>query len=238
MSSRQDFFGFNWFNAWYTSPSVFCAFIIVRYSIMEVISNSICSMIAIETLLNSKFNLEKMTKFVKILGEHRHCGTLCMDSRNEERKNDPSKPIEFVKRIQYSFGTVSLEDNSYPNSHHVLDELQDPCTRDWTQQPEGGTVSVALTEINALKLSWKMMNEAIFILLGGGVSSTTCSDSQKFIVFGMKGELHRNRVSGKEGTANGEVYEPIKLSECTNKTKNAVVGAGVLVTPPFPCGKV
>ena len=86
----------------------------VRDNIMEIISNSTCSVIAIETLLNSKINLEKMTKFVKISGEHRHCGTLYMDSRNEEGKNEPAKPIEFVKPIQYSFGTVSLEDTSYP----------------------------------------------------------------------------------------------------------------------------
>ena len=44
---------------------------------------------------------------------------LCMDSRNEEGKNDPAKLIEFVKRAQYSFGAVNLEDISQPNCYRV-----------------------------------------------------------------------------------------------------------------------
>ena len=74
-----------------------CVFTTNCYNTLEIISNYTCPVIAIETLLNSKSNLGKMTKFVKILGEHRHRDTLWMDSRNEKHKNDPSKPIEFVK---------------------------------------------------------------------------------------------------------------------------------------------
>ena len=44
---------------------------------------------------------------------------LCMDSRNEEGKNDPAKLIEFVKRAQYSFGAANLEDISQPNCYRV-----------------------------------------------------------------------------------------------------------------------
>ena len=95
---------------------------------------------------------------------------------------------------------------------------------------------MTLTETNALQLSWKMMNEVMFVLLGAGASNTTYSDSQKFIVFGTKGGLHKNRVSDKEDTVNGRCVNPSN-SERNNKIKNAVVGAGALVTPPFPWSK-
>ena len=54
---------------------------------------------------------------------------LCMDSCNEEGKNDLAKFIEFVKcGAQYSFGAVNLEDISQPNCYRVLDELCVTCT--------------------------------------------------------------------------------------------------------------
>ena len=61
-----------------------------------------------------------------------------MDSRNEEGKNDSSKPIEFVKPIQYSFGTVSLEDTPYSTPSTCWTSCKTPAQDIEPQQPERG----------------------------------------------------------------------------------------------------
>ena len=97
-----------------------------------------------------------------------------MGSRNEEGKNDPAKLIEFVKRAQYSFGAVNLEDISQPNCYRVLDELRDACTIPVWHDDQQGTACVTLAGIiNALKLAGKKMSEAKFVFLGAGASNTT-----------------------------------------------------------------
>ena len=132
---------------------------------------------------------------------------LCMDSRNEEGKNDPAKLIEFVKRAQYSFGAVNLEDISQPNCYRVLDELRDACTIPVWHDDQQGTACVTLAGIiNALKLAGKKMSEAKFVFLGAGASNTTGlrliltagGDPQKFIMFDTNCGFSQEQV-GREG---------------------------------------
>jgi malic enzyme len=81
---------------------------------------------------------------------------LCVDSRDENGKNDPEKIIQFVKMLQPSFGAVNLEDISQPNCFRVLDVLREECDIPVWHDDAQGTACVTLAGlINALKLAGK-----------------------------------------------------------------------------------
>ena len=253
---KAGLFGFNWFNAWYT-PGVSRVSTTIRDNNDEslFLSNrgNTVAVISDSTRVLGDGNvtppgglgvMEGKAMLMKYLGGI-DAVALCMDSRNEEGKNDPAKLIEFVKRAQYSFGAVNLEDISQPNCYRVLDELRDACTIPVWHDDQQGTACVTLAGIiNALKLAGKKMSEAKFVFLGAGASNTTGlrliltagGDPQKFIMFDTKGGLHKNRLDVKADPRNYRKWEVCERTNpaCIDKIEEAVVGADVLIALSTP----
>ena len=170
---------------------------------------------------------------------------LCVDSKDENGKNDPDKIIQFVKMCQHSFGAVNLEDISQPNCFKVLDVLREECDIPVWHDDAQGTACVTLAGvINALKLADKKMAAAKFVLFGAGASNTTIarlliSDGAKpenMVIFDTKGSLHLDRADIKADT---RFYRKWELCESTNPKKiktmeEAMVGADVLISLSTP----
>jgi len=232
--------GFNWFNVWYT-PGV-----------SKVSTN-------IREKADCSFELTNRGNFVAVVSDStRVLGdgdctppggvdavALCVDSRDENCKNDPEKIIQFVKMLQPSFGAVNLEDISQPNCFRVLDVLREECEIPVWHDDAQGTACVTLAGlINALKLAGKNIKKVRIVLYGAGASNTTIArlliadgaDPAKIVMFDTKGSLHTGRVDIK---TDKRFYRKWELCESTNPTRimtmeDAMKGADVLISLSTP----
>jgi malate dehydrogenase (oxaloacetate-decarboxylating) len=206
--------GFNWFNVWYT-PGVSvvsttirenndCSFELSnRGNLVAVVSDSTrvlgdgdCTPPGGLGVMEGKAFLMKYLGGVDAVA-------LCVDSKDENGKNDPDRIIQFVKMLQYSFGAVNLEDISQPNCYKVLDVLREECSIPVWHDDAQGTACVTLAGlINALKLAGKKIGDVKIVLHGAGASNTTIArllitdgaDPAKMIIFDTKGSLHPGRT--------------------------------------------
>ena len=169
---------------------------------------------------------------------------LCIDSKRDGH-NDPEAIIEFVKRVQHSFGAVNLEDISQPNCYRVLDVLREECEIPVWHDDQQGTACVTLAGvINAVKLAGKALFDCRFVYYGAGASNTTClrlinsagADPKKAIMFDTKGGLHANRLDVKADTRFYRKWEICEATNpaCVNDIMQAVTGADVLVALSQP----
>lgn len=170
---------------------------------------------------------------------------LCMDSRNKKGEHDPEAIIEFVQRLQHSFGAINLEDISQPNCYRVLDVLRETCDIPVWHDDQQGTACVTLAGvINAVKLAGKEMNKVKFVFWGAGASNTTClrliitagADPKRCIMFDTKGALCKTRADIK---ADPRFYRKWEICEqtnpdCVNDILEACKGADVLVALSTP----
>jgi len=249
-------YGFNWFNTWYTpgvskisttiredSDSSFS--LSNRGNLVAVISDSTrvlgdgdCTPPGGLGVMEGKAMLMKYLGGVDAVA-------LCVDSRDNNGKNDPDKIIEFVKMVQHSFGAVNLEDISQPNCFKVLDVLREACDIPVWHDDAQGTACITLAAlINALKLAGKKLSEAKIVLLGSGASNTTVArlilsdgaDPAKIFVFDSKGGLHAGRDDIKSDKRN---YRKWEICEKTNPLRiasidEAMKGADVLIALSTP----
>jgi len=248
--------GFNWFNVWYT-PGVSkvstnirdnndCSFDLTnRGNLVAVVSDSTrvlgdgdCTPPGGLGVMEGKAFLMKYLGGVDAVA-------LCIDSRDENGKNDPDKIIQFVKMCQPSFGAINLEDISQPNCFKVLDVLREECDIPVWHDDAQGTACVTLAGlINALKLAGKKMEDVKIVLHGAGASNTTIArllisdgaDPAKIIMFDTRGGLHRDR---KDIQADSRFYRKWELCESTNPEKvstmdEAMKGADVLISLSTP----
>jgi len=248
--------GFNWFNVWYT-PGVSkvstnireradCSFELTnRGNFVAVVSDSTrvlgdgdCTPPGGLGVMEGKAFLMKYLGGVDAVA-------LCVDSRDENNKNDPEKIIQFVKMLQPSFGAVNLEDISQPNCFRVLDVLREECDIPVWHDDAQGTACVTLAGlINALKLAGKDIKKVKIVLHGAGASNTTIArllitdgaDPAKIIMFDTKGSLHIGREDIK---ADKRFYRKWELCESTNPGRiptmeEAMKGADVLISLSTP----
>ena len=248
--------GFNWFNVWYT-PGVSkvstnirdnndCSFDLTnRGNLVAVVSDSTrvlgdgdCTPSGGLGVMEGKAFLMKYLGGVDAVA-------LCIDSRDENGKNDPEKIIQFVKMCQPSFGAINLEDISQPNCFKVLDVLREECDIPVWHDDAQGTACVTLAGlINALKLAEKKIQEVKIVLHGAGASNTTIArllitdgaDPAKIIMFDTRGGLHSDRTDIK---ADKRFYRKWELCESTNPGKistmeEAMKGADVLISLSTP----
>jgi malate dehydrogenase (oxaloacetate-decarboxylating) len=248
--------GFNWFNVWYT-PGVSkvstnirekadCSFELTnRGNFVAVVSDSTrvlgdgdCTPPGGLGVMEGKAFLMKYLGGVDAVA-------LCVDSRDENCKNDPEKIIQFVKMLQPSFGAVNLEDISQPNCFRVLDVLREECEIPVWHDDAQGTACVTLAGlINALKLAGKNIKKVRIVLYGAGASNTTIArlliadgaDPAKIVMFDTKGSLHTGRVDIK---TDKRFYRKWELCESTNPTRimtmeDAMKGADVLISLSTP----
>lgn len=248
--------GFNWFNVWYT-PGVSKVSTMIRdnndtsfelsnrANLVAVVSDSTrvlgdgdCTPPGGLGVMEGKAFLMKYLGGVDAIA-------LCVDSRNEQGKNDPDKIIQFVKMVQHSFGAVNLEDISQPNCFKVLDVLREECDIPVWHDDAQGTASVTLAGLlNALKLAKKKISDVKIVLYGAGASNTTIArlliaDGAKpgnIIMFDSKSSLNSDRADIK---ADARFYRKWELCETTNPKKittmeEAMKGADVLISLSTP----
>ncbi|MCX6243958.1 MAG: NADP-dependent malic enzyme [Bacteroidetes bacterium] len=248
--------GFNWFNVWYT-PGVSKVstdirenndssfeltnrgnFVAVVSDSTRVLGDGDCTPPGGLGVMEGKAFLMKYLGGVDAVA-------LCVDSRDENGKNDTERIIQFVKMLQPSFGAVNLEDISQPNCFRVLDVLREECDIPVWHDDAQGTACVTLAGlINALKLAGKKMKDVKVVLYGAGASNTTIArllitdgvDPAKIIMFDTKGSLHAGRDDIK---ADARFYRKWELCETTNPDKvltmeEAMKGADVLISLSTP----
>ncbi|MFC1887778.1 NADP-dependent malic enzyme [Candidatus Cloacimonadota bacterium] len=253
---KAGVFGFNWFNIWYT-PGVSKVSTTIREdndtsfelsnrgNLVGVVSDSTrvlgdgdCTPPGGLGVMEGKAFLMKYLGGVDAVA-------LCVDSKDENGKNDPQKIIDFVKMCQHSFGAINLEDISQPNCYKVLDTLREECIIPVWHDDAQGTACVTLAGlINALKLAEKKIGDVRIVMLGAGASNTTIAriiltaggDPAKMALFDSKGGLHTGREDIK---ADARFYRKWELCEKTNPQKmndfgEACKGADVLIALSKP----
>jgi malate dehydrogenase (oxaloacetate-decarboxylating) len=248
--------GFNWFNVWYT-PGVSKISTTIRDdndasfhlsnrgNLVAVVSDSTrvlgdgdCTPPGGLGVMEGKAFLMKYLGGVDGMA-------LCVDSRDEEGKNDPERLIQFVKMAQHSFGAINLEDISQPNCFRVLDVLREECDIPVWHDDAQGTACVTLAGlINALKLAEKSIGDVKIVLYGAGASNTTIArllitdgaDPAKMIIFDSRGSLHKWR---SDIEADKRFYRKWELCLQTNPggvetMDEAMRGADVLISLSQP----
>jgi len=249
-------FGFNWFNVWYT-PGVSSVSTGIRddndssYDLTN--RGNLVAIVSDSTRVLGDGDvtppgglgvMEGKAFLMKYLGGL-DAVPLCMDSRNDKGEPDPDAIIEFVKRLQPSFGAVNLEDISQPNCYRVLDVLRESCDIPvWHDDAQGtGCVTVAGL-INALKVAGKDIDKVKIVFYGAGASNTTIArltisagaDPENVIMFDSRGGLGRFREDIK---ADARFYRKWEICERTNPRQvrdieEGVKGADVLIALSKP----
>lgn len=170
---------------------------------------------------------------------------LCVDSRDENGKNNPNKIIDCVKMIQHSFGAINLEDISSPNCFKVLDDLRDSCNIPVWHDDAQGTACITLAAlINALHLVNKDISKVKIVLFGAGAANSSIArllmkdgaKGENIILFDVNGALHSKRIDYKE---NPITYRQWELCQTTNKQnvtsiEEAFTNADVLIALSKP----
>lgn len=253
---KASVFGFNWFNVWYT-PGVSKISTTIRDDNLESfkLSNrgNLVAVVSDSTRVLGDGDvtapgglgvMEGKAFLMKYLGGL-DAVALCMDSRNEDGEKVPETIIDFVKRLQYSFGAINLEDISQPKCYKVLDTLREECEIPVWHDDAQGTACVTLAGlINALKLADKKMEDAKIVFLGAGASNTTIAriiiaaggDPKNMILFDSKGALHTGR---KDIYDDERFYRKRELCDVTNPNNvkdfdEAMTDADVLIALSKP----
>jgi len=253
---KAGFYGFNWFNVWYT-PGVAS----VSTSIRDDITSSY-------ELSNRENLVAVVSDSTRVLGDG-DCGVagglgvmegkayimkvlagidavaLCIDSRDSAGKPSAQKAIDFVQMLSPSFGAVNLEDISQPNCYTILDTLRANCRIPVWHDDAQGTACVTLAGvINALVLADKKIEDCHIVLLGAGASNTTVArllllsgaDPAKMIIFDSKSGLHKNRTDRQE-TKDYTPHWQLCLEtnpKCITDFDTAIKGADILIALSTP----
>lgn len=253
---KAGVFGFNWFNIWYT-PGVSKISTTIRDNndasfdltnrgnMVAVVSDSTrvlgdgdCTPPGGMGVMEGKAFLMKYLGGVDAVA-------LCMDSYNDKGEHDPDTIIEFVKRLQPSFGAVNLEDISQPNCYKVLDTLREECEIPvWHDDAQGTGCVILGGLLNSLKIANKKLSEAKIVFFGCGAANSTTArlvlqagaDPSKIIMFDIYGALTTDRDDLKKDPA---YYKQWELCEKTNPgkvkdVKTALKGADVLIAASKP----
>jgi malate dehydrogenase (oxaloacetate-decarboxylating) len=253
---KAPLYGFNWFNVWYT-PGVSAVSTAIRddnnasfelsnrRNLVAVVSDSTrvlgdgdCTPPGGLGVMEGKAMLMKYLGGVDAIA-------LCMDSKDETGEPNADKIIEFVKRAQYSFGAINLEDISQPNCFKVLDTLREECDIPVWHDDAQGTACVTLAGvINALKLTGKKMSEIKVVLYGAGASNTSIArlmiadgaDPAKIIMFDSRSTLHKNNERYKNDPLFYRQWELCQITnpKCITMPEEAFKDADVLVALSKP----
>ncbi len=248
---KAGLYGFNWFNVWY-SPGVSKVSTDIRadYNASFRLSNrsNLVGVVSDSTRVLGDGDctppgglgvMEGKAFLMKALGGVDGVA-LCVDSKNDEGKQDAKKIIDFVKMCQHSFGAINLEDIAQPACYEVLDTLREECEIPVWHDDAQGTACVTLAGlINALKLADKKIEDAKIVLLGAGAANTTVArliiksggNPQNMTLFDRHGGIHKDRF---DYNVDKRFYRKWELAEITNPEKfetveEAMKGADVLI---------
>jgi malate dehydrogenase (oxaloacetate-decarboxylating) len=152
---------------------------------------------------------------------------------------DPDEIIDFVLKLQPTFGGINLEDISHPKCFYILDTLRKKARIPVWHDDQQGTAAVTLAAlINALLIVGKSIDKAKIAVVGAGASNiaitrlmiTFGADPKKIIMCDSRGTLHKKRTELKE-----KYKEKWHFAQTTNSKQvvgdipDAMKGADVLV---------
>lgn len=159
---------------------------------------------------------------------------ICVDTK------DPDELIDFVLKLQPSFGGVNLEDISQPKCFKVLDTLREKARIPIWHDDQQGTAAVTLAGlVNALKIVGKKINEVEIVFNGAGASNIAITrlilaagaDPKKCILLDSKGALHLGRNDLTERFPEKWQYCMTTNSRgITGDLTEAIKGADVLIS--------
>ncbi|MGI5939278.1 MAG: NAD(P)-dependent malic enzyme [Thermoleophilia bacterium] len=253
---KAGFYGFNWFNVYYT-PGV------------SVVSTSIRDDNDASFELSNRGNLVAVVSdSTRVLGDGdvtpagglgvmegkaflmKYLGgvdgvALCVNSYNKEGKHDPDKIIDFVKMVEPSFGAVNLEDISQPNCFKVLETLREECDIPVWHDDAQGTASVILAGItNALRVVGKELNNVNVVLLGAGAANSTTArllladgaDPERMVAIDVFGGVHKKRDDLRTDEAYASVWKIAQSTNpmCVDTAEEAFKGADIVIAASKP----
>ena len=145
---------------------------------------------------------------------------ICVDTK------DPDELIDFVLKLQPSFGGINLEDISQPKCFYILDELRKRANIPVWHDDQQGTAAVTVAGlINAVKLVNKKLSEIKVAMVGAGASNVRIAHQlflagvkpENVIMVDSKGTLHTEREDAEIlATKYKEKWE---LAQITNPQK-------------------
>ena len=158
---------------------------------------------------------------------------ICVDTK------DPDELIDFVKKLQPTFGGINLEDISSPKCFYVLDRLRKECHIPvWHDDQQGTALVTVAGLINALKIVGKEMGKVKISMIGAGAANI-CTirlliaagvDPKNVIMCDSKGALHKGRTELKEKYAEKwEICQTTNADGITGGPEEAIPGTDVLI---------
>jgi malate dehydrogenase (oxaloacetate-decarboxylating) len=159
---------------------------------------------------------------------------ICVDTK------DPDEIIDFVLKLQPTFGGVNLEDFSQPKCFRILDELREKARIPIWHDDQQGTAAVTVAGlVNALKIVGKNIHEVKIVMNGAGASNIAITrliiaagaDPRKMILIDSKGTLHGGRDDCKEKFIQKWHYcQNTNGENLVGTTADALKGADVLIS--------
>ena len=152
---------------------------------------------------------------------------------------DPDELIDFVLKLQPTFGGINLEDISHPKCFRILDTLRKKARIPVWHDDQQGTAAVTLAGlINALKIVGKNINKVKLAVIGAGAANIAImrllihfgADPKKIIMCDSRGTLHKGRTDLKE-----KFKEKWHFAQTTNEKQikgdiaDTMKGADVLI---------
>ena len=145
---------------------------------------------------------------------------ICVDTK------DPDELIDFVLKLQPSFGGINLEDISQPKCFYILDELRKRAHIPVWHDDQQGTAAVTVAGlINAVKLVNKKLSEIKVTMVGAGAANIRVAHQmflagvkpENVIMVDSKGIIHTEREDAEIlATKYKEKWE---LAQITNPDK-------------------
>lgn len=145
---------------------------------------------------------------------------ICVDTK------DPDELIDFVLKLQPSFGGINLEDISQPKCFYILDELRKRANIPVWHDDQQGTAAVTVAGlINAVKLVNKKLSEIKVAMVGAGAANIRVAHQmflagvkpENVIMVDSKGIIHTEREDAEIlATKYKEKWE---LAQITNPDK-------------------
>ncbi len=152
---------------------------------------------------------------------------------------DPDELIDFVLKIQPTFGGINLEDIAHPKCFHILDTLRKKARIPVWHDDQQGTAAVTLAGlINALKIVGKKANKVKIAIVGAGAANIAITrllihfgaNPKNIVMCDSKGTLHKGRtdlkVKFKEKWHFAQTTNPKQLK---GTVPDAMKGADVLI---------
>jgi malate dehydrogenase (oxaloacetate-decarboxylating)(NADP+) len=160
----------------------------------------------------------------------------------EINETDPEKFVQIVRALEPTFGGINLEDIKAPECFVIEKALREQLTIPVMHDDQHGTAIIsAAALLNALQIQKKKIDKVRFVINGAGAAAMACiqlyvslgARPENFIVFDIKGSLHRERTDLEEFKVKFANGSPDLTLDKAMKNADVFIGLSVgnVVTP-------